>query len=154
MGIVTEGDDLASDKALLQHLSDNPIYRYIPDPDAHAAAHIGSNRQYKFDFRLVYLSFNGPKKWLIANGLLYSDSDALIVVFDPFNPYALDSLKWCLELSAKGTVHSKPNDLYPIVKKGIPWLILANFKGEPLVRYPPPLHIYRTRINSVLSILI
>ncbi|KAJ5523248.1 hypothetical protein N7513_012792 [Penicillium frequentans] len=132
IGIVTEGDDFTSDKVLLQLLSDNPINHYVSEPDPWASAEIGSNRQYGFDFTLVYLGFNGPKRWLVANGLLYSDSDALIVVFDPLNPWVLDSLSLCLELSAKGTVSSKPNDFYPTVKKGIPWLVLANFKEEPL----------------------
>ncbi|KAJ5805580.1 uncharacterized protein N7503_003182 [Penicillium pulvis] len=132
IGIVTEGDDFTSDKILLQYLSDNPINRYVSEPDAWASAEIGSNQQYRFDFTLVYLGFNGPKRWLVANGLLYSDSDALIVVFDPLNPWVLDSLRLCLELSAKGAVNSKPNDFYPTVKKGIPWLVLANFKEEPL----------------------
>lgn len=151
IGIVTEGDDSASARALLQHLSDDPIICHAPDRGAWAD--LGSSRQYSFDFTLVYLGHSGPKRWLVANGLLYSDSDALIVVFDPLNPWVLDSLSLCLELSAKGTVSSKPNDFYPTVKKGIPWLVLANFKEEPLVGYSPPLHIDSTRTNLVLSIL-
>ena len=78
----------------------------------------------------------------------------MIVVVNAFNPYALDTLKYCLELSAKGTVNSKLKDFYPTVKKGIPWLVLVNFKGEPLVRCSPPLHIHWTRINLGFSILI
>lgn len=149
VSIVSEGDDFKSDKALLQHLSDSPINRYIPDQDSGASAYTGSNRQYRFDFKLGYLGIVGPKRWLVANGLLFSDSDALIVVANAFNPYICHMLKDCLELSAKGTVNSKPKDFYPTVKKGIPWLVLINFKGEPLVRYSPPLRIHRTRINLV-----
>lgn len=133
---MTEGDDSANARALLQHLSDDPIICHAPDRDAWTD--LGSSRQYRFDFTLVYLGHSGPKRWLVANGLLYSDSDALIVVFDPFNPWALDPLKCCLELSVKGTVNSQPRDSYPTVRKGIPWLILANFKGEPLVSSPVP----------------
>ncbi|KAJ5986241.1 hypothetical protein N7451_010606 [Penicillium sp. IBT 35674x] len=132
IGIVTERDDFKSDKTLLQLLSGHPINRYVSEPDLWASAEIGSNRQYRFDLTLVYLGFNGPKRWLVANGLLYSDSDALTVVFNPFIPYATDYLKPCLELSVKGTVNSKPREFYPTVKKGIPWLVLANIKEDPL----------------------
>ncbi|KAJ5760589.1 hypothetical protein N7520_007745 [Penicillium odoratum] len=131
VSIVSE-DDFESDKALLQHLSDSPINRYVPDQDSGASAYTGSNRKYRFDFRLGYLGIVGPKRWLVANGLLFSDSDAFIVVADAFNPYIRHMLKDCLELSAKGTVNSKPMDFYPTTKKGIPWLILVNFRGEPL----------------------
>lgn len=60
VGIVTEGDDFTSDKILLHLLSDNPINHYVSEPDSWAKAKIGSNRQYGFDFILVYLGFNGP----------------------------------------------------------------------------------------------
>ncbi|KAL3459557.1 hypothetical protein BJX64DRAFT_200404 [Aspergillus heterothallicus] len=132
VGIVCEGDDFANDKALLQHLSDNPIENYTPDRNSGASAQIGRNRQHRFDFTLVFLGTNGPKCWLIANALLYSDSDALIVIVDALNPWSIDSLRCSLEMSVKGTVDWRPRDFYPTVRKGIPWLVLVNFKVEPV----------------------
>lgn len=100
-----------------QHLIDSPINRYIPDQDSGASAHTGSNRRYRFNLKLVYLGIVGPKRWLVANGLLFSGSDALVVVADAFNPYMRDMLKDCLEFSVKGTVNSKTIDLYSNVRK-------------------------------------
>jgi hypothetical protein len=44
-------------------------------------------------------------------------------------------------------VNSKPRDFYPTVKKEIPWLVLVNLQGEPLVCYASLLRIRKDFIN-------
>ncbi|PWY66002.1 hypothetical protein BO70DRAFT_400952 [Aspergillus heteromorphus CBS 117.55] len=131
IGII--GEDSVGKLALLRHLSDTPISQYTPDINVrNAEARLGTNHQLGFDYVVVNLSANGPRRWVELNASLYADSDALVVVVDFFNPAELDTLRYHLMLSVRGGGRGKL-DFYPTVKKGIPWLVLVNFKAEPLV---------------------
>lgn len=118
---------------LLQHLSDPPISRYMPDINLSAGCHIGSNHQLGFDFVAVDLGTNASRRWIEANASLYRDADALIIAVDFFNPEELEELRYHLNLSVNGRDETGRIDFYPTVKKGIPWVVLVNFKAESMV---------------------
>ncbi|RAH48310.1 DUF3176 domain-containing protein [Aspergillus brunneoviolaceus CBS 621.78] len=117
----------AGKRAFLQHLSDIPL-----SPITVTGCHAGwtsSSPSRELSFIAADVGLSARLGWRAALAARYADADALIIVVNSAHAIALEELRYQLGCLVHGRMESGEMQTYCIARKGIPWLVLVNFKG-------------------------
>ncbi|PYH46368.1 uncharacterized protein BP01DRAFT_381996 [Aspergillus saccharolyticus JOP 1030-1] len=118
----------AGQRALLERLSDTPISP-VTINGCHAAWQ-GSSKTLGLALNAVEVGIDGFRNWRVSVASLYTDADALIVVVNILHSIRLEELRCELDSIVNGRWERGEIQTYYIARKGIPWLVLANFEDQ------------------------
>ena len=124
------GLDGAGGLDLLKRVCDTSIEQHTDQ--TRATAYTGTNHTLKFDFVVVEVGGNAKAEYHRWTAQQFCDADAFIWVVDSTDTDRLMESQWEMKICRQGRrlMHGL---VQPAVRPEAPWLVLIDFKRNPLV---------------------